>query len=112
MFDYKDTSFDGSVWKAVCSVSADLSYFKGHFPAKPILPAIAQLKMLEGFVSQIRNSPHCIESAASIKFVQPITPADMIMMELKFISDFETTFRLFCSGVLVSRGQLTFRLPV
>lgn len=107
MFDYLDEKVDGASWVAHCIVDENLPCLQGHFPNKPILPAIAQLDMLIGFVSSVKQAACVIEAAHALKFIQPILPQDRVQLILD-VSNRDVKFTIDVDGKLCTRGKFSF----
>lgn len=61
------------------SAAADLPFFAGHFPGRPILPAVATLDFCIGFLKERLNRPELkIAAVQSAKFASPIAPGTRV----------------------------------
>ncbi|HIV54541.1 MAG TPA: hypothetical protein H9898_01990 [Candidatus Anaerobiospirillum stercoravium] len=60
-----------------------LMYFRGHFPHHPILPAVAQLKLLQDALTELEPGLK-LAGAQALKFTHILRPGDMVKLELKF----------------------------
>ena len=107
MFNYLDMKVESSSWVAHCIVDENLPCLQGHFPSKPILPAIAQLDMLIGFVSSVKQVECVIEKAPVLKFMQPILPQDRVELTLN-VTNHEVQFTIDVDGKLCTRGKFSF----
>ena len=57
------------------TASANLGYFKGHFPGNPILPAVAIIDVsIEILRRALRLEELAVKSIKSCKFMHPILP--------------------------------------
>ena len=108
MFNYLDMKVEASSWIAHCIIDENLPCLQGHFPSKPILPAIAQLDMLIGFVSSVKQTACVIEKAPALKFVQPILPQDRVQLVLD-VTNHDVQFTIKVDGKLCTRGKFSFR---
>ena len=55
-----------------------LSYFDGHFPDNPILPAVAVIDLLNIFFCEVLDREVRIVKIASAKFSDLISPGDVL----------------------------------
>lgn len=101
-------------------VVADASspWFAGHFPDKPILPGIAQLKMVADVISQATQSPMGIWQLTRIKFKKIIVPGEELEMHITpAAAANQYTFHITsqgqdtCSGAMVLAEKPNRQLP-
>jgi len=66
--------------KIVASITtdADSPWFSGHFPDNPILPGIAQLKMVVDLISKSEQSNLCLTGLSRVKFRKIIRPGELL----------------------------------
>ena len=64
------------------SLEPNLLYFQGHFPQMPILPAVAQLKLLMDCVHELEPQLQFV-GAPAMKFTHVLRPHDQVRLELK-----------------------------
>lgn len=66
-------------WK----VPPELPYFEGHFPERPILPAVAIIDLVLEFIKKAQNN-HQLQllKVVQAKFMRPISPQDSLCVEL------------------------------
>jgi 3-hydroxymyristoyl/3-hydroxydecanoyl-(acyl carrier protein) dehydratase len=66
--------------KMVASVATDSNshWFSGHFPDNPILPGIAQLKMVADLISNSCEGDLCLRSLARVKFRKIVRPGEVL----------------------------------
>jgi 3-hydroxymyristoyl/3-hydroxydecanoyl-(acyl carrier protein) dehydratase len=66
--------------KIVASVTIDGNspWFSGHFPDDPILPGIAQLKMVADLVTKSGEGILCMTGMSRVKFRKIVRPGDML----------------------------------
>jgi 3-hydroxymyristoyl/3-hydroxydecanoyl-(acyl carrier protein) dehydratase len=95
-------------FSATAQIAADHPCLAGHFPGRPVVPAVLLLELVaEALQAQIggiglRNLP-------SVKFLRPLLPLQPL--QLQFRADLElgrASFRCECDGTLVARGELRF----
>lgn len=66
--------------KIVASVAIDGNspWFSGHFPEDPILPGIAQLKMVADLVAKSETGDLCMTGLSRVKFRKIVRPGDVL----------------------------------
>lgn len=57
--------------------------FAGHFPNRPLLPGIFQLEMARMVAEWALDCPLCIREVSKAKFLHPITPGQIVRLNLK-----------------------------
>ena len=87
-FSQIDLSADGSSLTARCTPGADLACFAGHFPGLPMMPAIAQIAMLQALIREHSGwSAHTISAGKRLKFAAPIQPGNSLYITLQACGD-------------------------
>lgn len=81
-------------------------FFAGHFPSRPVLPAVGQLALLLELVRHI--DPGCwIAGADAVKFSRPVSPGDVLLVRIRTLPDGETVeFDISLGDDTISRGRL------
>jgi len=79
------------------NLSANESYFNGHFPGNPIFPgvlmveAMAQAAAILGFYSQgktvVDGSTYLFAGADKLRFKRPCVPGDRVMLRASIVSE-------------------------
>ncbi len=66
--------------KMVASVAADGNspWFSGHFPENPILPGIAQLKMVADLISKSVEGNMYLRGVTRVKFRKIVRPGEIL----------------------------------
>ena len=83
-FSQVSQSADGNTLTGNWRPDADLPMFAGHFPGLPIMPAVAQIAMLQALIRQ--HSPWStttITGGSKLKFSARIQPGDMLILRLQ-----------------------------
>jgi 3-hydroxyacyl-[acyl-carrier-protein] dehydratase len=57
--------------------------FAGHFPQRPLLPAIFQLEIVRLAAEWLQNRPLAVEEISKAKFQRPILPGETLILNLK-----------------------------
>lgn len=64
-------------------VPAHLTYFKGHFPGLPVLPAVGYLDLSLFVIEQAQKlSPESIKKVRSFKIKKPLTPETTVSVKI------------------------------
>jgi len=63
---------------ASVTTDADSPWFAGHFPDDPILPGIAQLKMVADLISQAQEGNLIMTGLSRIKFRKIVRPGEQL----------------------------------
>jgi 3-hydroxymyristoyl/3-hydroxydecanoyl-(acyl carrier protein) dehydratase len=58
------------------------SWFSGHFPNNPILPGIAQLKMVVDLIAKPREGNLCITGLSRVKFRKIVRPGERLDIQV------------------------------
>ncbi len=67
---------------ANCSFPAAFSGFQGHFPERPILPAVIQLATIRCIAEKALQHPLCVLGYSRTKFKSMITPDEEVQFHL------------------------------
>ncbi len=70
-------------------ISAQWTYFLGHFPSSPVLPAVAILDISQYFVEKLLRSSagHTLSEVVSFRIKNPVTPLEKINIKVERESD-------------------------
>lgn len=84
MFEFGDitTAVDGREITASCLIKQDAAFFRGHFDGIAIMPAVAQMQMLESLIKINRAWHKQVVSGQSIKFFDKINPGQKLDIRL------------------------------
>ncbi len=75
---------DGSlVLLAEAAFPADFPGFAGHFPGRPVLPAVVQLALVRHLAEEALGLPLWPESCSRIKFKGMVRPAEALCLRLE-----------------------------
>ena len=78
-----DERTDGDVAVFTVLVPEDCPFFEGHFPARPILPAIGQLAILTGLVQRMIGSTVSLTGVDGLRLNRQVLPGDRIEVRLE-----------------------------
>jgi 3-hydroxymyristoyl/3-hydroxydecanoyl-(acyl carrier protein) dehydratase len=89
----------------VVRIDADHPGFAGHFPGRPVLPAIGQLFLIDALLARCDASHRGIARIDQVRFQEPIGPSDTLDVALRLDGD-AARFTLRRNGRPVGRGSL------
>jgi len=92
-FPIERTEWDETGWTVTLSVPATCPAFRGHFPDRPVLPAIAQYRLLEDVVSHCLDRAVVLRRLPSLRLKQTIEPEDRIQVRIDRDRTDDTSFR-------------------
>jgi 3-hydroxyacyl-[acyl-carrier-protein] dehydratase len=82
-------------------------WFSGHFPGDPILPGIAQLKMVVDLIRKQKNGDCCISGLSRVKFRKIIRPGDQLDIQvLDNDKENQYLFKITCGNEDVCSGKI------
>lgn len=58
------------------------SYFEGHFPGHPVLPAVAQLAIIQQALTLLLNRELAIVVVERLRCTRPVVPGDRLALDL------------------------------
>lgn len=89
------------------AIPAESRYFEGHFPGRPVLPAIAQIDLVSRLVRAVLEDGGRPAGVPSLRLLRPIGPGARIAVELsRPDSTGRLAFSLSESGVPAAAGTL------
>lgn len=87
----------------------DYPWFQGHFPARGVMPAVAQLDLVMAALRDYLHSPLRFAGIRQVKFVKPLQPGQEISLSLKLQPEklqLQFTFAIVrASGVLQTASE-------
>ena len=105
-FEHVSHSRDGTALSCNCSVAKDMPFFNGHFPSMPIMPAVAQIEMIQALLQQQSNWNKIIAGGSGLKFTGRIQPGDTLAIHLQCIPSGDISFTVENKDAVVSKGIL------
>jgi 3-hydroxymyristoyl/3-hydroxydecanoyl-(acyl carrier protein) dehydratase len=108
MFRFDDISRSraGDTLAGSCVVTANMPFFNGHFPGTPIMPAVAQIEMIQSLLQQHGNWNGAIVGGTGLKFARPIRPGDLLTIRLRRAPSGAISFVVEDHGGVASKGIL------
>lgn len=89
------------------AVSPGLRCFRGHFPARPMLPGVVQLGWAIGLAREQFALDAAVERLAGLKFSRIIAPGARLRLDLDWSSEQRRlSFTFSERDVVCSRGQV------
>ena len=91
---------------------ADFPAFAGHFPGKPVLPAVIQLAVVRSLTSDLLGRALAPVRTGRLKFKGMVGPDNLIHVRIDVKKEGEnwmSTFKLEQDGKTVSSGSLIFK---
>ena len=81
-----ELSREQEVDSAVITLRADsdLFWFRGHFPAQPILPGVAQIDWVMHYGIALLAPRHRFSAIENVKFQQPVLPGATLVLTLRW----------------------------
>ncbi len=110
MFEFENmtSSENGRNVNASCKIQSDARFFKGHFDNFPVMPAVAQLLMIQALIKTSNISNDQITATKSCKFYQLIQPNQSVQIILSKTNDDTLTFMIKNEDQVFTKG--TFQL--
>ena len=105
-FDAVSQSGGDDVLVCNCTVTADMPFFKGHFPGLPLMPAVAQLEMIRALLEKHSGWNVTIAGGSGLKFSGRIQPDDKLTIRLQRRPSGDISFNIESSDTLISKGIL------
>jgi 3-hydroxymyristoyl/3-hydroxydecanoyl-(acyl carrier protein) dehydratase len=91
-------------------ISADISYFTGHFPQHPVLAGVTQLHWAVHYCQQYYPQFNDVVSTEVLKFQQVIAPESQLILRLERIAPATSLFSYLLDNHKVSSGRLKWSL--
>ena len=67
---------------ATVTTSGNSPWFSGHFPNNPILPGIAQLKMVVDLIKKSTRESICLTGLSRVKFRKIVRPEEQLDLQI------------------------------
>ena len=101
---------DGSITAEVVIDTAD-PWFDGHFPGKPVLPAVAQLALVRELIRSTVVQDAEVAGFRRVKFKEMIQPGEPLSISVagKKGPDDVFAFKVVCAGRLACSGSMILR---
>ena len=109
MFDFENiySANDESELFACCYIPEQQPFFAGHFDGQPMMPAAAQIQMLNELLETQNDWQAPVQAGQNVKFSQVVLPGDRIDICVTRINQHRLTFIMKNQDAkLVSKGEL------
>jgi len=94
---------------ASVAIGKDDRWFSGHFPENPILPGIAQVKLVVDLISRCTSTKLQVTKLSRVKFRKIITPGELLDIRVNCVkTDEQYTFRMSSGNDDVCSGKVFF----
>ena len=110
-FEQVSQSRNGETLTGSCHVAADMPCFNGHFPGLPIMPAAAQLEMIQALLRQHGKGNTVIAGGSKLRFTGRIQANDSLTIRLQRNPSGDIDFSVENRGAVVSKGNLQLAAP-
>lgn len=95
-------------FSAAVTVAPDHPCLAGHFPGRPVVPAVLLLELVMEALRE-RLGEIAIVGAPAAKFLAPVLPQQAVLLQLRAdVARGRATFRCEHQGQLVAQGELAF----
>ncbi|MDR1818408.1 MAG: AMP-binding protein [Puniceicoccales bacterium] len=93
-------------------LTPDLLWFRGHFPARALLPGVAQLRWAAHYGAALLAPGRVFAGIEALKFQKPLASGDRIALALRWDAARERlSFAYTLAGAAVSSGKIILRQP-
>ena len=100
----------GAAFEAVFTVPLEHPAFAGHFPGRPVFPAVALLDTVIEAAGRMQGAPIAVAGLPRAKFLAPLGPGDSGIIRLQRRTD-RIEFEVSRGGQRVAEGVLRLRPP-
>ena len=90
------------------TTDSDSPWFSGHFPDDPILPGIAQLKMVADLIAAARNGSLLMTGLSRIKFRKIVRPGELLDIHAAPCDKNQYAFRISGNNEEICSGMMFF----
>lgn len=102
-FDRITWTADEDSLSATCRLDPALPVFLGHFPGRPLLPAVSQLALLQTLANRRWG---LISGGKGLKFSRPLEPGDLIQVSLRYRAPTDLVCEIVKDGEIATKGTL------
>jgi len=109
VFPLIESSADTDGWNYVVRVPDDSRFFEGHFAARSVLPAIAQLELITRLYRLAIGERASLRGIEILRLLRPVGPGETLRVSLsRPDDDRRQRFTIRGADDIVSRGTLTW----
>lgn len=89
-------------------LSADLFWFRGHFPSSPILPGVTQVNWVMEYASAFLGLDKAFSGMEVVKFQRPLLPDEIVNVQIEWLKEkHRLVFRYNLGDEIASSGKIT-----
>ena len=100
---------DKTKLSASVTIGKDDPWFSGHFPENPILPGIAQLKLVFDLIARCAEKKLQVAELSRVKFRKIITPGELLDIRVNCVkTDKQYSFQITSGSDDVCSGKVFF----
>jgi predicted hotdog family 3-hydroxylacyl-ACP dehydratase len=96
---------------AAIVVPSDAAYFAGHFPGRPILPAVAELDLALQALARASGRPSLLRGIAFARWRQLVVPGDRLELSARELDDGQVRIDLRRGTELVANAEVMLGRP-
>lgn len=93
------------------TIAVPAAYCEGHFPGRPILPAVALLALVLEQLSRESQRPLPLRTLPHLRLRQLVAPGDRLTLAARRRDDERVNVEVRRDGVVVANGELGFGRP-
>ena len=88
-------------------LSADLFWFRGHFPSSPILPGVTQVNWVMDYASAFLGLDKVFYGMDVVKFQRPLLPGEIVNVQIDWLKEkHRLVFRYSLGDAAASSGKI------
>ncbi|QLY24429.1 hypothetical protein [Bdellovibrio sp. KM01] len=80
---YTIRTISGEALEVEIKPSPTWSYFSGHFPQMPILPAVAMIDISQHFIQEMLQTKNLLSNISSFRIKNPVAPNDKVLVKIQ-----------------------------
>ncbi|MBF7981379.1 MULTISPECIES: 3-hydroxyacyl-ACP dehydratase FabZ family protein [Rahnella] len=89
-------------------LSADLFWFRGHFPTYPLLPGVTQVNWVMEYAGEILRLDKAFSGMEVVKFQRPLLPDETVSLHIDWLKEkHRLIFRYVLGETIASSGKIT-----
>jgi 3-hydroxyacyl-[acyl-carrier-protein] dehydratase len=109
VFGRKEAVIETREYTTSTCIDGESQWFKGHFPGNPILPGVAQLKIVIDLVRQKIDNELCVASLSRVKFRKLIRPDEKLDIQvICSTNDNKYSFKITSGDMEACSGKISF----
>lgn len=88
--------------------SADESFFKGHFPGRPVTPGVMLIDKAVAAVERFSGKKIVLRELRKVKFSNPVLPGESVKLRIEQRSEGEAVYSFSKENVQCASGVMRF----